>query len=232
MKKILCFSGGKDSTALLIYIYMNNLQLDEVIYIDMGSWIWDYAKDHIKQVELKFNLKITVINAQTELETGFKKWGFPHFRNRWCTGIKRELIRKYLQNKYKNEEVIQYIGLCADETKRIKKNKLIEYPLLDAGITTEKAKELCKKYGFNFGNNYQHHSHFNCWLCPLQKVNELKWIYDNKPELWDILINMQKNCIGYYSNKKTIFDYSNNFWNKDHERLKKEMLKARGKTND
>lgn len=40
MKKILCYSGGKDSTAMLIHILENGLQLDEILYIDVGDWMW------------------------------------------------------------------------------------------------------------------------------------------------------------------------------------------------
>ena len=47
-KHICCFSGGKDSTAMLIHILENNLPLDEIIYCDVGDWIWESAKTHIQ----------------------------------------------------------------------------------------------------------------------------------------------------------------------------------------
>jgi diphthamide synthase (EF-2-diphthine--ammonia ligase) len=38
MGKILSFSGGKDSTALLLKLIEENMQLDEIIRVDVGSY--------------------------------------------------------------------------------------------------------------------------------------------------------------------------------------------------
>lgn len=89
MKKIVCFSGGKDSLAMLIYLLENKKQIDDIIYVDMDDWMWDSAKTHIKQVEETFNIHINIINAKEERIKGFERYGFPSFINRWCTGIKR-----------------------------------------------------------------------------------------------------------------------------------------------
>lgn len=101
---ICCFSGGKDSTAMLIHILENDLPLDEIIYCDVGDWIWESAKDHIKQVEKKLGVKINIINIRDDLDTGFQRWGFPSFLNRWCTGFKRDRMRDYLKGKYGERE--------------------------------------------------------------------------------------------------------------------------------
>ena len=100
-KYICCFSGGKDSTAMLIYILENNLPLDEIIYCDVGDWIWKSAQSHIQQVEKTLNVKITQLDISEKLQEGFKKWGFPSIFNRWCTGEKREAMKHYLYSKYK-----------------------------------------------------------------------------------------------------------------------------------
>lgn len=99
-KHICCFSGGKDSTAMLIHILKNNLPLDEILYVDVGDWIWKSAKTHIKKVESTFNVSITVLDVTDELDKGFQRWGFPSFLNRWCTGVKRDAMRDYLKNQY------------------------------------------------------------------------------------------------------------------------------------
>lgn len=184
MKHILCFSGGKDSLAMLITILEKNLPLDEILYVDVGDWMWENHQDHIKNIENKLNVQITQINIHEDLIKGFERWGFPSFFNRWCTGIKKEVMNKYLREKYPDDEIIQYIGYCADEEKRINRKLYsygkTEYPLVDNGITTKDALKICKEYGFDFGGVYEHHSHFNCWLCPLQRVKELEYIYIEK----------------------------------------------------
>lgn len=131
------------------------------------------------------------------------------------------------------ESIIQYIGYCADEEKRTS-GKLYssydaEYPLVDVGITTSKALEICYDYGFDFGSVYEHHKHYNCWLCPLQRVGELKWIFENDNNKWNVLRDMQFQTDGYYHNGRTIFDFDKKFWNENLMELKKKRMSAREK---
>ena len=100
MIKIVCFSGGKDSTAMLIHLLETNQQIDEILYVDVGDWIWKSAQTHIHQVEKKLNVNITQLDVSNELKKGFERWGFPSFLNRWCTGVKRDAMKSYLKNKF------------------------------------------------------------------------------------------------------------------------------------
>ena len=236
MKKIVCFSGGKDSTAMLIHLLENKQQIDEILYVDVGEWIWDCAKEHNKQVETTFGIEITTLNVSDELRKGFERWGFPSFFNRWCTGIKRETMRAYIKENYREREsIVQYIGYCADEVKRTSKKLYssfdVEYPLVEAGITTNQALEICKDYGFDFGGVYEHHSHFNCWLCPLQQRQELYYIFKDEPKKWEMLRNMQHQTDGTFYPDKTIFDMEKQFWEKNCNELKEKRMKARKKYN-
>lgn len=101
---ICCYSGGKDSTAMLIHILENGLPLDEVLYVSVGDWIWESAEKHLQDVEEKLGVKITRLDITDELDTGFQRWGFPSFFNRWCTGFKRDKMREYLKDKYGERE--------------------------------------------------------------------------------------------------------------------------------
>ena len=107
----------------------------------------------------------------------------------------------------------------------------VEYPLVDAGITTVDALRICKEYGFDFGGVYEHHSHFNCWLCPLQKKSELYEVFKRYPHLWARLRGMQHQTDGYYYPNETVFHLEYRFWNKVREELKENRMKAREKYN-
>ena len=233
MKYICCFSGGKDSTAMLIHLLKNDLPLDEVLYVDVGDWMWESAKDHIKKVEELFNIKITVLDVSDKINIGFQRWGFPSFLNRWCTGIKRDTMRDYLREKWGGENITQYIGYCSDEEQRTGKKLYnsydVSYPLVDAGITTEMALKICTDYGFDFGGVYDHHSHFNCWLCPLQKKSELYEVFKREPNLWANLHSMQWETDGYYYPNQTVFDIEKQFWFKIQDELKQKRMDARKK---
>ena len=104
MKKILCYSGGKDSTAMLIHLLETNAQIDDIIYVDVGDWIWDSSKKHLKDVQSKLGVKINIIDVKEDIQKGFERWGFPSFMNRWCTGIKRDSMAQYIKNKFQERE--------------------------------------------------------------------------------------------------------------------------------
>jgi hypothetical protein len=144
-------------------------------------------------------------------------------------------MKEYLKNKYGDEDIVQYIGYCADEEQRSSKKLYssydVSYPLVDAEITTAEALEICKDYGFDFGGVYEHHSHFNCWLCPLQRVDELKWIFDNDKDKWEVLRQMQFSTDGTYYPDRTIFDFEKRFWEKNCDELRENRMKARKKYN-
>lgn len=235
MKKIVCFSGGKDSTAMLIHLIETGSQIDEILYIDVGDWIWKSAKEHLKLVKEKLDVDITVLDVSDELQKGFERWGFPSFINRWCTGVKRIAMRDYLREKYPNDKIVQYIGYCSDEEKRSSRDLYstgdTEYPLIDANITTDDALKICEDYGFDFGGVYEHHDHFNCWLCHLQRKSELYEVFKRYPNLWANLHAMQWETDGYYYPNQTIFDIEKQFWEKTTDELKEKRMRARDKYN-
>lgn len=88
---------------------------------------------------------------------------------------------------------------------------------------------MCYDYGFDFGGVYEHHSHFNCWLCPLQRKNELYSIFKTYPNYWSTLREYQHQTDGYYKNEKTIFDLEKDFWEMNCSQLRENRMKARKK---
>ena len=89
---------------MLIHLLENNRQIDDILYVKVGDWIWDCAEEHNRQVEKKLGVNITTIDVSDEIKKGFERWGFPSILNRWCTGIKRDAMRNYIRNKYGERE--------------------------------------------------------------------------------------------------------------------------------
>ena len=145
-------------------------------------------------------------------------------------------MRDYLRDKYgKDENLVQYIGYCSDEEKRSSKKLYaaydVECPLIKANITTEDALQICKDYGFDFGGIYDHHEHFNCWLCPLQNRKEIHTIWKEYLELWDKLRKMQFQTDGYYQQEMSVMDFDKRFWIREHKTLKQKRMDSRKKYN-
>lgn len=235
MKHIALYSGGKDSTTVLILIKQHKLPLDEIIYADVGSWMWPGVDEHLQKVEDYMGMSITKIDISQKLDEGFQKWGFPSPLVRWCTGEKRDALNNYLK-KYDNDELTQYVGIAFDEqhrtgNKRYKKGTII-YPLIDYRYTEKKALELCYSEGFDFGGVYEHRSRYNCWCCPLQKLDELRILFKHYPELWAKLREMQWVSPNDFRKDETVFSLEHRWWNELNGSQEKQRIWDNLRTDD
>ncbi len=222
MKHIVSFSGGKDSTSMLLRMVEENMHIDEIIFCDTGLEFPEiYA--HIKKVEEYINIPITTISAPYTFEyymfhrvkirgknKGEKGYGWPDFRVRWCTArLKNDVIKRYLK-QYKDEEIVEYHGIALDEAHRAKNNKdgrNIKYPLIEWQMTEQDCLNYCYDKGFDWGGLYNYFSRTNCYLCPLQRLSELKVIYTHYPELWAHMRELDKRSIEQFG-RKFRSDYS------------------------
>lgn len=110
-------------------------------------------------------------------------------RNRWCTAVlKIRVIDKYLRELKKKYEVIQYIGIAADEEKRIREYR---YPLVEWGMTEKDCLEYCYEKGYDWGGLYSIFRRVSCWCCPLQPLSELRQLRKQFPILWVQLLEWQ-----------------------------------------
>ena len=112
-------------------------------------------------------------------------------RIRWCTKLKQQTVERTIGNK----QAVQYIGIAADESHRCGKNKgknRILYPLVDWNITEQDAMQYCKELGFTFGGLYDKRVRVSCWCCPLQRISQLRLLYNEKPKLWKQLEQMEE----------------------------------------
>lgn len=220
MKHIVSFSGGKDSTAMLLMMIEKGMQIDEIIFCDT-TVEFPQMIEHVEKVEKYINRKITRLKAPFDFEyylayivktkgknKGKFGYGFPDHKNRWCTGeLKTNVIRRHLKHYQHRTE---YLGLTLNEESRIKKKKLTSkviysFPLYDWGITEKEALQYCYKKGFDWGGLYKKFARVSCYLCPLQRIGELKIIYNEFPELWE---NMKR--LDQLSYRKFRKDYSIN----------------------
>lgn len=197
---VVSFSGGKDSTAMLLRMMELGMPVDEIIFCDTGVE-FSQMYEHIDKVEEYIGRKITrlkgdktfeyllldhKVNTAKEHKDGYS---FPGPLNRWCTTyFKRDRINRHLREIRKKHTLIQYIGIAADEPKRIKD---LNYPLVDWGWTEADCLQYCKEKGFNWGGLYDIFKRVSCWCCPLKSLSECRELRHNFPELWRTLLDWQ-----------------------------------------
>ena len=122
--------------------------------------------------------------------------GWPGVKVRWCTGqLKTHLITKEVNRLKGKYHALHYVGIAADEPKRIKHDR---YPLVDWGITEKEALQICYDRGYNWGGLYEIYHRCSCWCCPLQRIDELRKLRHHHPELWRKLREMDERALAQF----------------------------------
>jgi 3'-phosphoadenosine 5'-phosphosulfate sulfotransferase (PAPS reductase)/FAD synthetase len=185
------FSGGKDSTAMLLKLIENGEQIDEIVFADTG---FEYPElyEYIKVIEKVIGRKITILNQDQGL---FDKWfygkitrgdmkgrvrGFPYVINP-CWYMRESKLLP-LQKAQKGFDVI-YVGIAYDEQNRIKNDPRIKYPLNEWKWTEQDCVNYLNKKGL-LNPLYLNVARLGCWHCPYQSKSCLYVLWKNYPDLW------------------------------------------------
>lgn len=119
--------------------------------------------------------------------------GWPGIKVRWCTGqLKTHLLDKEVNRLKKEHRAIHYVGIAADEPKRIKGER---YPLVEWGITEREALRYCYNRGYDWGGLYEIYHRCSCWCCPFQRIGELRNLRRHHPELWVKLLELDDRAL-------------------------------------
>ena len=203
------FSGGKDSTAMLLRMLEEGMPVDLILFCDTGLE-FPALYDHVRKVEQDIGRKITVVKCQDDFEYLFahKKitrkrktrnaarygmerdgysWAGPKMR--WCTEkLKNQPREQYLRQLREEFDVLEYVGIAADETYRLTRScnqrPSVRLPLVEWGMTEADCLAYCKERGYDWGGLYEKMRRVSCWCCPLQSLAELRVLYRDFPDLW------------------------------------------------
>ena len=110
---------------------------------------------------------------------------------------------------------MQFHGIAYDEKERAKnnKNRNIQYPLIDWQITEKQALEYCYSKDLNWGSLYEKFHRVSCWCCPLSRIGELRTLYNDFPELWKKLEEMDEKSFRRFRNDYSVKNLSEKFAN-------------------
>lgn len=227
MKNIVSFSGGKDSTAMLLMMVEHGIPIDEIVFCDTGKE-FPQMYDHIKKVQEYIGREVTILREPGKFDylmfdhvktkgknKGKKGYGWPDMRARWCTSdIKREPFKRYIKQKY-GKDYIKFVGIAWDEPKRwnksINTNETIAMPLVSWQITEGMALKYCYDHGFDWDGLYMHFDRVSCWCCPMSNQKELFILYHLYPELWEQLKDMDSRSWNQFKRDYSVLDLEEKF---------------------
>ena len=172
---LVSFSGGKDSTAMLLGMLERDMKIDCILFCDTGLE-FPAMYDHIAKVEKDIGRKITSVRAEHTYEefmfdvpvrrsadspvvrqygVQLNGYGWPGPRQRWCTTRLKAMPReRFLRELRKQYEVIEYVGIAADEQYRLERannqNSNHRHPLVDWGWTERDCLRYCYERGYDW----------------------------------------------------------------------------------
>lgn len=236
------FSGGKDSTAMVLHMIERGDHLDEVMFCDTTMEFPAMLRhvEKVKKVVEAAGIKFTELRAPHDFEyyltavdvpnrkpdsehLGVPGYGWSSFRNRWCTEyLKLEPIEAHLQDLRERYEVIQYVGIAADEDYRLERGNNQDpnhrHPLREWGWVEAKAMQYCQAKGYNWEGLYEifhdektGRSRVSCWCCPLSSYANLRSLRQHFPELWTRLLDLDRKQWQSYAHGYSVADFDRRF---------------------
>jgi len=247
-KNVAMWSGGKDSTAMILLMIEKGYTDFDVVFVDTGIE-WPEMYDYIKKTKAVFEANgISVriirgpytwdgvfhhINIKGKTKGSIK--GFPYAIGSWCTDRLKAVPMRKVKKEYRNGT--QYIGLAIDERSQKRQSRIqaylegnadmtnIEYPLVDFAVTEEGASAICAKWGL-VNPLYSWFGRTGCWCCPKQPLAALFQIYNHEPAKWAQLRAWQDESPVPFRADMTVHEMEEKF--RTNPAKYEKMLKKRG----
>lgn len=202
-RHILLLSGGKDSTALALYMRDRYPEIDlEYVFCDTQKELPE-TYDYLAKIE--GYLQKPVVRLSSDLgDRGFdhhlKMYGnyLPSPSMRWCTNkLKIEPFERFLGE----DPAYLYIGIRADERREgyisTKPNVIPRYPFKDDGLVKEDILRILEDRGVGLPEYYEWRSRSGCYFCFFQRRSEWVGLKERHPDLYQIAKSYEKPEQGY-----------------------------------
>jgi len=182
-RHVLGLSGGKDSTALAIFMRDRVPQM-EYFFCDTGAELKE-TYEYIDKLEVFLGKPITRLNPARSFDHWLEIFGnyLPSSRMRWCT---RKLKIEPFEEFVGDDPVISYIGIRADENREgyisSKPNITPVYPFKESGYRIGDIKRILDDSGIGLPKYYEWRSRSGCYFCFFQRRAEWAGLLERHPE--------------------------------------------------
>jgi len=192
-RHILSLSGGKDSTALAVYLRDRVPNL-EYVFCDTGKELPE-TYDYLNKVEAYLGKPIVRLNSDFSFDHWIQVFAgyLPSAQMRWCT---KNLKLKPFERYVGDDLAYSYIGIRADEDRSgyisHKPNLLPRYPFKEDGITKEDVFRILDESGLGLPSYYEWRTRSGCYFCFFQRKAEWVGLKEQHPELFELAKTYEK----------------------------------------
>jgi 3'-phosphoadenosine 5'-phosphosulfate sulfotransferase (PAPS reductase)/FAD synthetase len=185
VRHVLNLSGGKDSTALAVFM-KDKVPEMEYVFCDTGSELPE-TYEYLDKIESFLGKKVVRLNSGKPFDYWLQVYSgyLPSARSRWCTRVMKIVpFERYVGD----DTVYSYIGIRADEDREgyisSKSNIIPVYPFKEAGIVEKDVYDLLNGSGLGVPKYYEWRSRSGCYFCFFQRRREWVGLLEKHPELF------------------------------------------------
>ena len=208
-KHVLGLSGGKDSSALAIYMSQNYPDLDiEYFFTDTGEEL-EEVYDYLAMLEGFLGKKIKYLDPNRDFKFWLTQYNqfLPSAQSRWCTkNLKIKPFENWVKSEFTDNgyTVHSYVAIRSDEDFReglnSKNGKLItKLPFKEDGIDKTSVLEILENAGLGLPAYYDWRSRSGCTFCFFQRKIEWVGLMEKHPEAFERAKAMEKNALEHGS---------------------------------
>ena len=190
-------SGGKDSSALAIYM-RDRVPTMEYFFCDTGAELPE-TYEFLTRLEAVLGKPIARINA----ERGFDHWfemyrgTLPSPQMRWCT---KNLKIKPLEAWIGDNPAISYVAIRADENNRkgyisTKPNITAVFPFVQDGIDHDGVLHILEEAGVRLPSYYEWRTRSGCYFCFYQRKAEWVGLAQRHPDLFERAVAIEQKTL-------------------------------------
>jgi Phosphoadenosine phosphosulfate reductase family len=186
VRHILSLSGGKDSSALAVYM-RGKVPGMEYVFCDTGKELTE-TYEFLAKLEAFLGQRIVRLNDDRGFDHWLRVYGgyLPSSRMRWCT---RQLKLKPFEKYVGDDPVVSYVGIRADEDREgyvsTKPNIKARFPFREDGINHADVLRILEEAGLGLPEYYQWRSRSGCYFCFFQRKAEWAGLLEHHPDLFE-----------------------------------------------
>ena len=197
VRHICGISGGKDSSALSVYLRDKVYDL-EFFFCDTGAELPE-TYEYLTRLEVILGKPIVRLNTRR----GFDHW-FEVFRGtlpspqmRWCT---RNMKIKPIEAWIGDDPAISYVAIRADESNRkgyisTKPNIQTRFPFVEDQVDHEGVMRILADAGIGVPAYYEWRTRSGCYFCFYQRKAEWVGLADRHPDLFDRAVAIERKVL-------------------------------------
>lgn len=237
---VLSLSYGKDSIACLEAIMQLGYPLDRIVHAEVWATqnipaelppMLHFKEKADRIIKEKYGFQVEHFCGKDEeghkitYETYFyerfqngenagRMYGFPFQRGAWCTSRLKQRVKDNIGSDTQ-VRIVRYLGIAADEPKRIYKHSKkpnIVLPLVDIGWDEAYCRQWCEENDL-LSPIYTTSDRGGCWFCHNQSIEQLRLLRRDYPHLWKLLLKWDLDSpVTFKSDGHTVHDFDKRFY--------------------